>query len=146
MPGLPPGCGNGAGYLLPPRQAFICQRTRGISSGKAILCILPQRSDLCFVSASINSGYVREWILITLITNMRVGVCWVRSGLSCRGLRGQKCFCSCLYYLCPLTSVIWRKCRHANCFCSLAKCAMKRFPFCNQRCSPVVRAVKIALL
>lgn len=146
MPGLSLGCGDGAGHLLPPWQTFFCQCMRGISSGKAILCILPRRSDLCFVSASINAGYICEWILIILITNMRVGVCWERSGHNCRGLSGQKCFCSCLYHLCPLTSVIWKKCRHANCFYNLAKRAMMTFPSCNQRCSPVVWAVKIALL
>lgn len=145
MPEQPRGRGDGAGHLLPLWPALICQCMCGISSGKGILYILPQTSDLCFVSASINAGYVLEWILIILIMNMPVGICWVKSGCNCRGLSRQKCFCSCLYHLCPLTSVIWRIYRRANCSCSLAKCAMMRFPFCNQRCSPVVQAIKIAL-
>lgn len=114
----------------------------GISSGKAILFILLQISELCFDSAGINTGYICEWILI-LITNVQVGIHWVRSRHNCRGLRGQKCFCSCLHRLCLLTSVIWRKCRHVNFmqFMRLSKRAMMSFPFCAQRCSLVVRAV-----
>lgn len=95
---------------------FIPQHMRGTGTGKAILRIPPQTSDPDSLSASINAGSVREWILIILIMSVWVCVCWVRSGRNCRGLSRQKCFCRCLYHRCPLSSVVWRKRRHAHRF------------------------------